>query len=171
MFNGIVKSVIIFITMMNVKICPDCGTEYFAHIQNCADCGAVLLLPEENRKLQEERKRCREEILDSPVVVREGDLDWLKELYNVLIDASIPCVIHIDRCKKGCSSHAHQLLVSESDAGRATELVEEHLMRLHPEMQASKDMSDEGRCPACGSPVNPDSVECPDCGLRLLIIE
>jgi hypothetical protein len=157
--------------MQNIKICPDCGTEYFSHIQNCADCGTVLLLPEENEKLQEERKRCKEEILDNPVVIREGDLKLLNELYNVLIDASVPCIINVDRCKKGCSSHPYQLLVSESDAGKANELVEEHFIRVNPEFRASKDMRDGGKCPACGSPVNPDSVECPDCGLRLLIME
>jgi len=157
--------------MMNIKICPDCSTEYFSHITNCADCGTALLLPEENRNLQEERKRCKEEILANPVVIREGDLDWLNELYNLLIDASVPCVIHVDRCKKGCGTHPHQLLVSEPDAAKANELIEEHFMRLHPEMQASKEIRDGGGCPACGSPVSSDTVECPDCGLRLLIIE
>ena len=165
------STLIIRITMMNIKICPDCGTEYFSHIQNCADCGAVLLLPEENRKLQEDRKQCKEEVLDHPVVLRDGSLEWLNELYNVLIDASIPCVITIDRCKKGCSSHPHQLLVSESDAQKANERVEAYFMTLHPEVQASRDMRDGGRCPACGSPVHSDTTECPDCGLRLLIIE
>lgn len=157
--------------MMNIKICPDCATEYFPHIQNCADCGTALLLPEEHRKLLEERKQCREETLENPVMIREGDLQWLNELYSVLLDASIPCVITVDRCKKGCGSHPHQLLVSESDAGKANELVEEYFMKLHPEVRASKDMKEGGRCPACSSPVNADSVECPDCGLRLLIIE
>lgn len=157
--------------MPNIKICPDCGTEYFPHIQTCADCGTVLLLPEENRKLKEERKQCKENPLDDPVVIREGNLEWLNELYNVLIDGSIPCVINVDRCKKGCSSHPYQLLVSGSDAAKANDLIEEHFMKLYPEMRASKDMRDRGGCPACGSPVNSNTVECPDCGLRLLIIE
>lgn len=157
--------------MMNIKICPDCGTEYFSHIRDCADCGTVLLLPEENKNLQEERKRCKDKLLEKPVVVREGDLEWLNELYNVLIDASVPCVINVDRCKKGCGTHPHQLLVSGPDAEKANELIEEYFMSLHPEMMASKDMMAGGGCPACGTPVNSDTVECPDCGLRLLIIE
>ncbi|MEW6599366.1 MAG: hypothetical protein AB1499_00195 [Nitrospirota bacterium] len=157
--------------MMNIKICPDCGTEYFAHIQNCADCGTALLLPEDNKNIQAKRQRCREEILDSPVIIREGDLEWLNELYNALIDASIPCVINVDRCKKGCSSHPYQLLVSESDASRANDIIEEHYMNVHPEARESENMRKEGRCPACGSPVNEETVECPNCGLRLLITE
>ncbi|NIO19858.1 MAG: hypothetical protein GTN76_03745 [Candidatus Aenigmarchaeota archaeon] len=158
--------------MSQIKICPDCGTEYFSHIENCADCGAFLLLPEENRRLQEERKHCREKILENPVVIREGDLNWIDELYNVLIDSSIPCVVQTDTgCKKGCSGHPCRLLVSVSDAEKANELIEEHYMNIHPEIRASKEMIRDGKCPACGSPVGPDTVECPDCGLTLLIIE
>ncbi len=37
------------------KICPDCETEYLPHIEKCSDCGAVLLLYEEYRSVQEER--------------------------------------------------------------------------------------------------------------------
>jgi len=39
------------------KICPDCEIEYLPHIEKCADCGAVLLLHEEHRQAQEEKKR------------------------------------------------------------------------------------------------------------------
>jgi hypothetical protein len=157
--------------MPQIKICPDCKTEYFPHIENCADCGSALLLPEENERLQEERKQCREKILDNPHVIREGDLKWIDELYNVLIDSSIPTAVEVDTCKKGCSGHPYRLLVSASDAEKAGELIEEHCMKVHPEIRASREMINEGKCPACGSPVGPDTVECPDCGLTLLITE
>jgi hypothetical protein len=158
--------------MPQVKICPDCGAEYFPHIEHCADCAVPLLLPEEHKRVQEERKQCREKTLESPVVVKEGDLNWLDELYNVLIDSSIPSVIHADtNCKKGCSGHPYQLLVSASDAEKANELIEEHYVKVHPEFRESRERITEGKCPACRSPVQPDTVECPDCGLTLLIIE
>ena len=57
----------------------------------------AVRLPEENRNLQEERKRCKEEILANPVVIREGDLNWMTELYNALIDGGIPCAISLSR--------------------------------------------------------------------------
>ncbi len=158
--------------MSEIKICPDCGTEYFAHIENCADCGAALLLPEQNRKAQEEKMRCMEKIVENPLVVREGDLKWINELYHVLIDSSIPCVIHVDTaCKKGCRGNECQLLVSSKDAEKARERIEEHYMKIHPEIRSSKEMMSQGKCPACGSPVGSDTVECPDCGLALFIIE
>ncbi len=158
--------------MTQIKICPDCATEYFPHVENCADCGAVLLFPEENKRVQEEKKRCMDKALENPVVVREGDLKWIDELFHVLIDSSIPCVVHVDTgCKKGCSGHSCRLLVSSKDVEKANERIEEYYMKIHPEIQASKEMISEGKCPACGSPVGSDAVECPDCGLTLLIIE
>lgn len=158
--------------MQQIKQCPECETEYFPHIEKCADCGVLLVMPQELRKIQDERKRCREKILNDPVSVKEGDLNWIDELYNVLINASIPCVIHADTCcKKGCSGNPYRLLVSASDAEKAVVLIEEHYVKVYPEFRESRERISEGKCPACSSPVNPDSVECPDCGLTLTIIE
>jgi hypothetical protein len=158
--------------MTQNKICPDCSTEYFPHIERCADCGSVLLTPEENKKMQEEKKRCMEKSLENSVVVREGSLNWMNELYNVLIDSNISGVVNSDAgCKKGCCGDTYRLLVSSEDAEKASERIEEYCAEFHPELQASREMMSRGKCPACGSPVGPDAVECPDCGLTLLIIE
>ncbi|MBI5739193.1 MAG: hypothetical protein HZA16_00600 [Nitrospirae bacterium] len=159
-------------TMTQIKICPDCKTEYFPHIGRCADCGAVLLTPEENKKIQEEKQRCMDEIPEDTVVVREGSLTWMDELYNVLIGSNISCAVTTDAgCKKGCCGSTYRLLVSSEDAEKASERIEEHCALLHPELKASREMMGRGQCPACSSPVSSDAVECPDCGLTLLIIE
>jgi hypothetical protein len=158
--------------MHRIKICPDCATEYFPHIETCADCGAVLLSPEENKKVQEEKRLCMEESLEDQAVIRKGDLKWMNELYNVLIDSGIPCAVHADtKCKKGCSGDTCGLLVSSKDVERANKRIEEYFAEIHPEIRASKEMVSQGKCPACGSPVGSNTVECPDCGLTLLIIE
>ena len=78
------------------KICPECEVEYMPHVERCADCGAVLLSHEELRQAQEEKKRLMEQAVENAAVVREGDLKWLGELYNVLIDAGIPCTVFSD---------------------------------------------------------------------------
>jgi ribosomal protein L40E len=156
--------------MPQIKICPDCNAEFFHHVQNCTDCGAALLLPEENRKLQEERDQCKDKMIKNAVAVKEGDLDWIDELYNMLLDASVPCVIKANiGC--GCSGQPYALLVSTEDAERANELIEEHYAHVHPEIEASNDLVNNGKCPACGSPVGPNEPECRDCGLTLMIIE
>ena len=158
--------------MQQIKICPNCTTEYFQHIENCADCGDALLLPEENKKKQEEKKRLKYKALENQVVVREGDKKWMEELYCVLIDFGIPCLITADAgCDKGCSADTRRLLISSQDVEKANERIEEYYTEVHPEVQASKEMVRQGKCPACGSPVDSDAVECQDCGLTLLIIE
>ena len=153
------------------KICPECKSEYLPHIEKCADCGALLLLPEELGKAQEEKKRLMEKAVENEAVVREGDLDWMSELYAVLIDSGIPCTVRSDAgCKKGCHGTC-RLVVSREDVERAQERIEEYFMEMHPEIRASREMVSEGRCPACGSPVGASDRECPDCGLPLVIIE
>lgn len=158
--------------MAHIKICPECSTEYFAHIETCADCGAVLLTPEELKKVEEEKKRCMEKIIKDPVAVREGDLPWIDQLYDILIDAGISCMVTADTgCKKGCCGHPYQLLVSSGDAEAASARIEDHFRNIHPELESSQNMLSQGNCPACTSPVEPGALECPDCGLTLLIIE
>ncbi len=153
------------------RICPDCETEYLPHIERCADCGTALIWPEELEKAREEKKRLMEKAVENEVAVREGDLNWMKELYAVLIEAGIPCTVRSESdCKKSCHGK-HCLVVSRGDAERAQERIEEYFMEMHPEIRASRDLVSEGKCPACGSPVGAGERECPDCGLPLVIIE
>ena len=158
--------------MSEIKICPKCNVEFFQHVQNCTDCGTALVLPEENRKIQDEQKKCEEKMIENAVPVKEGDLDWIDELYNMLLDSSMPCVMQSNTgCKSGCSGHPYVLLVSEENAENAVNLIEAHYAKVHPEIEASNEMASQGNCPACGSPVAPDDAECSDCGLTLMIIE
>lgn len=154
------------------KICPHCEVEYLPHIERCADCGAVLLSHEEFERAKEEKQRVMAEAVKNAAVVREGDLKWLGELYNVLINAGIPCTVVSDEgCNKGCCGSKCQLIVSADDLQRAQERITEYYMEVHPELQASHEMVRQGRCPACGSPVGADAAECPDCGLALVLFE
>jgi hypothetical protein len=154
------------------KICPDCEVEYMPHIEKCVDCGAVLLLYEEHRQAQEEKKRLMAQAIENAAVVRDGDLKWLGKLYNVLIDAGIPCAVISDAgCKTGCCGNKCRLIVSKQDLERAQESISEYYMEIHPELRASNELISQGQCPACGSPVATGDNECSDCGLTLVIIE
>jgi hypothetical protein len=42
---------------------------------------------------------------------------------------------------------------------------------MHPEIRASNELINQGKCPACGSYVGENNNKCPDCGLMLLVIE
>ncbi len=158
-------------TVNRNKICPECETEYLPHAEKCADCGAVLLRPEELENARREKERLMEKVVENEVVVRKGDLNWMTELYEVLIDAGISCAVRGDSgCKKGCSVHYH-LVVASEDVERAQGRIEEYFAEMHPEIRDSRELADAGKCPACGSPVGASDRECPDCGLPLVIIE
>ena len=160
--------------MSQTKICPDCRTEYYPHIECCADCGTLLISPDENKIVQEEKKRCSDKDLGDPVAVavRAGSLKWIDELFKVLIDSGIPCVVNADAgCNKGGCRDTYRLLVSPENVEKANERIEEYCMEIHPEIKDSKELISQGKCPACSCAVDSDAVECPDCGLALLIVE
>jgi hypothetical protein len=157
--------------MKRNKICPDCGTEYLPHVDTCADCGAVLLLPDEYEKAQGEKERLRRRAVDDEVAIREGDLNWVGELHSVLIDSGIPCAVRADSCcGKGCRPKC-RLVVSRADVEKALERIEEYFAEMHPEIRTSRELLSEGKCPACGSPVGAGDRACPDCGLMLVMEE
>ena len=154
------------------KICPVCQVEYLTHVEKCADCGTVLLLHEEHKRAQEERKRVAAKAIENAVMLRKGDLKWLRELSNVLIDSGIPCTITSD---SGCNTYRCgdklRLVVAAEDFERAQERIEEYFRELHPELRDSHELAKQGKCPACGSTVGADDNECSDCGLMLVVIE
>jgi hypothetical protein len=154
------------------KICPDCEVEYLPHIEKCADCGAVLLLYEEHTKMREERKQLAAKAIENAVVVRKGDLKWLGELSDVLIDAGIPNTVTSEAgCNKGHCRDKFLLIVDRGDLARAQERIEDYFRELHPDLRASHELAKQGKCPACGSPVGASDAECSDCGLMLVVIE
>ena len=157
--------------MSDIKLCPNCKTEYFAHIEHCADCGAVLLTPEENKIALEEKKRQVDKDSWAPVIIRKGSLPWMNELRSVLADLGIPCTISGEEgCSKGGCGATYCLLVTSENAKVAHERIEEYCMELHPEIKDSQEMISQGKCPACGCSVSSDARDCPDCGLTLMIV-
>jgi hypothetical protein len=155
-----------------VKICPDCSCDFLDHVEKCARCDAVLVSFEDHARRQEEKRSLLETALEDQAVVREGEVKWLSELADMLLESGIPCRIHSDPgCAGSCRGNTCQLIVSRRDLERAHLRIEDYFAEMHPEVLASREMMGEGKCPACGSAVGSDEAECPDCGLALLIIE
>ena len=157
--------------MSEIKLCPNCNTEYFSHIECCADCGETLLFPGEKKVVKTEKKPHSDTGLEDPVVVRTGSLKWLDELSNVLTDSGIPCVVSGEEgCSKGGCGATYYLLVTAENAAVAHERIEEYCMEIHPEIKDSQELISQGKCPACGCSVGADAADCPDCGLTLMIV-
>jgi len=150
------------ITIMDVKVCPGCGAEYFAHITDCADCKVPLKSPEEMNRHETATG-------GDFLPVREGGVPWLKELREELKKNGL--VSHIDLkpdCSPASCNVSGVLLVCENDIERAKELLEEYFLQSHPEMANHLDVDHESQCPACGHHAGPDDRECADCGLALV---
>ena len=121
---------------------------------------------------QEEKKRQVDRDSWAPVIVRKGSIKWMNELSDVLTDSEIPSVVSAEEgCNKGGCGATYCLLVSSPNGEVAHERIEEYCMEIHPEIKDSQALISQGKCPACGCAVKSDTVECPDCGLTLLIIE
>lgn len=120
----------------------------------------------------EEKKRRADEDVLVPVMIRKGSLKWMNELRNVLIDSGIPCVVDAESgCNKGGCAPSYWLLVAPEHVEEAHARIEAYCMEMHPEIRDSRELISQGKCPACGYAAAPDSAQCPDCGLTLVIIE
>ena len=147
----------------DIKICPECGAEYFPHITECVGCEVPLIRP------GEEAKRDMPEPQGSLVCIEEGDIDRVTDLVRGLKSAGIEYEIMKMGAGKACSSSGgFGIFVDSALAGAAVRVIDEFLQRTYPELKDAQDRMDAGLCPACGADLRGSiSGECPDCGLNL----
>ena len=152
---------------MDIRVCPSCGAEYFAHVADCADCGTALMLPEELDRLDAERDGFMRESGGKIVAIKEGETSLVKELSHVLKGSGIKSFVNLaPGCSSGSCCTSSVLLVAESDAEMAAQCLHSHHLKTNPEAADLQEYSDDS-CPACGHAAGPDEAECPDCGLAL----
>ncbi len=68
----------------NIKLCPECGSEYYAHISACADCGTPLKMPEELGKNKDKKPDVADHLHGEWVAIREEGKEGIRELSDVL---------------------------------------------------------------------------------------
>lgn len=143
----------------DTRICPECGAEYFAHIMNCSTCEVPLIRPGEKKEMPKAE--------GDLVCIDEGTYERVGELARELKKTGVECeVLNMSKGKSCSSSGGFGLFVPRSIARQTVSMIEELMLKLHPELVEVDARLEAGLCPACGSPANGEP-ECPDCGLNL----
>jgi predicted amidophosphoribosyltransferase len=153
-----------------IKICSNCGVEYSADAQACADCGGKLVFPENYERLFEPLS---EE--DEPVFIRESPLGYANELKELMKKQGIRADIRYHPEPPGtCSTRScaprmlFGLYVPKTDEAAAREIDRVHWLQGAPDHASSFKYTEQelqGICPACSTRIPEGSVECPECGL------
>ncbi|MEK6635076.1 MAG: hypothetical protein AABY38_01855, partial [Planctomycetota bacterium] len=100
----------------------------------------------------------------------EEEKEGIRELSDLLSRNGISSKIALaPGCSTGKCGCRYLLLTTKTDARTAHDCIEEYHIQKHPEIKTSREWETEGKCPACGYCVSPDTKECPDCGLLLII--
>ncbi len=113
--------------------CPDCLTEYVEGVEECEDCGRILLPgspPEPPQRQLEElgnSKLVRIRVFSGATAQVDAEL-----ARNILKNEGIPCVLPGDTSAEVLPVLDVQLLVRQEDAERATELLRSYLDEGEP---------------------------------------
>lgn len=156
-----------------VKLCPDCRTEYTLAAVRCADCDVDLVhaheLPEEEEPEDVEFPPASE-----LTCVRVAPIAWMQALSGALQRNGVAHRVEPAEVEDAPDGQRPQvfgparlfgLYVQEEHAAAARELDATIAAQLLPEEAPPLDQGDEEACPACGTALAADAAECPDCGL------
>ncbi len=154
----------------DVRICPECGAEYFPHVTACRSCEAALVSPAELEKMKESPAPMGPlDPDDGLACLEEGTLERITEIHASLTRHGIDSrVLKMPSPDKGCSDNGgYGVFIPRSFARMAVEAVRQEMLKLYPEVRQSEERLEAGLCPACGAELQGSPRECPDCGLSL----
>jgi len=158
------------------KVCPNCGTEYHSHIQQCVDCSVDLVYKNNN-----EISSSIDESVEL-VLIRTDEALFIKEFQRKLDEIGIQSIINVEYTPQHKSSHGHfgtgsyySIYVSKEYEEKARAL-EHSLWTKELEQDNLKQViilnkENNQYCPACNAFVGIDAKECPSCGLFLSVTE
>ena len=156
------------------KLCPECHTEYTPIVARCTDCDVDLVhadaLPSE-----------QEEIEDFPPAselecVRVAPIAWIRALSEALQEQGVAHRVEPatdadapdgQRPEVFGDAQLFGLYVRSEGAAPARKLDGSIAAQLLPDEAPPLEEGEEEACPACGAALAADTVECPDCELRL----
>jgi hypothetical protein len=146
-------------------VCSKCGSEYQLHVTHCIDCGAPTRSPKEPSGQPLRIPPDSEDF----TFVRSGTLEWAEGFGSFLEEHGIPWRLEVLKESRFPKQHFyHYVCVAQGDLDRAWELEQEYLRQENPGLaEELVDLSSTDQCPACGSRVLEESIECRSCGLSL----
>jgi len=156
------------------KMCPECHEEYTLAATRCAECD-VYLVDGDELALEEEELESFPPASELECV-RVAPLPWIRALSEALQQGGV-----VHRVEPGSADDAPEgqrpevfgdvqlfgLYVRIERVSAAREIDASIAAQVLPEEAPSVEEGEEETCPACGTGLAADVVECPDCGLRL----
>jgi len=156
------------------RVCPDCREEHTRAATHCADCGVALVAPDEITTIEEE-------LFELPPAselecVRVAPLAWVRALSQGLERAGTAHRVEIaseNDAPEGQDASVFDgaqlfgLYVRSEDVSAACELDASIVPQILPDEAPPLADGEEESCPACGTPLAVDDLECGECGLRL----
>jgi hypothetical protein len=156
------------------RVCPVCRSEYTQLATRCIDCDVELVaadaLPPEADQEREAFPPASE--LDC---VRVAPIEWIRALSRALEQGGVPHRVEPTAAENAPEGQRPDvfgeaqlfgLYVQSEQAPMARELDATIAARLLPEEAPALAPDEQEECPACGTALTPDAIECPDCGLR-----
>jgi len=161
----------------DIKVCPNCGAEYYSHIEKCADCSVHLVY-----KNDSEISSVSIEDATQLVLIRTDEALFIKDFQRKLAEIGIQSVINVEYIPQHRSSHGnfgigsyYSIYVSKEYEEKAKALEHsqwtEELMQDNLKQDFNVNSENNQYCPACNAFVGIDAKECPSCGLFLTITE
>jgi hypothetical protein len=159
-------------TELHYKLCPACHTEYMPVATRCADCDVDLVhgdaLVAEQEHLEAFPPASELEC------VRVAPIAWIHALSEALQQRGVAHRVEPATAEDAPDGQRPDvfgdtqlfgLYVQSEHAPLARDLDGSVAARVLPEEAPNLAEGEEEACPACGTALTPDAVECPDCGL------
>ena len=155
------------------RLCPVCRSEYTLVATRCIDCDVDLV--DANALAAEEEEREAFPPASELECVRVAPIEWIRALSGALQQGGVA-----HRVEPATAENAPEgqrpdvfgdaqlfgLYVESAHAPPTRELDGTIAARLLPEEAPPLAQGEEEECPACGTALTSDAIECPDCGLR-----
>jgi hypothetical protein len=155
------------------KVCPECRAEHVASAIRCADCDVDLV---EAGELPADDAPVDLPPASELACVRVAPLPWIRALSDGLAERGV--AHRVEAATDGDVPEGQSaavfgdaqlfgLYVEEHSAAEARELDSGIAHQVLPGEAPSLEEGEETACPACGTALAADAVECADCGLVL----